>query len=269
VLDDTEERSGFARTKEVHVDGPYLARRHVVHALEAQHVTLEGDETKAAPGALAVDAPCDVKQIEMGRLGRRRRPRHHEARAKQGHVEALAVERHEHRCRLDAFAQALEHRRFLAERPHEQLFEDQRGLAAAVPKRQPDEERDGARAPGEPRRLRVQKERPSRVARGQQRVEGQKREQLGARVASVRDGGTAGPVRQAKAVRAYMERAPGGLYRGEREIDGLDARKRHGRSPGTPLDRGADAGPQAVDEAGSGSLRGGQASRFRRGGCEA
>ncbi len=107
----------------------------------------------------------------MRRLRGRHQAGHDEARAKQRHVEALAVERHQHRGAGDALADAFEHRGLLAEGPDEKLLEDERRpgahALATIPPREPHQERDRPGASGEPRGLGVEKERARGIAPGE------------------------------------------------------------------------------------------------------
>ena len=163
VLDDAEQPARVARPQEVQVAGAHVSRRDVVDALEAEDVALEGDQparARAAARALLVHAPRDVQEVEVRRLGRRRHAGHDEARAQERHVEALAVERHQHRRRGDPRAHALEHRSLLAERPDQELLEDERSRRPT--RRGPTRKATVPVPPARPGRLRVEKERARR-----------------------------------------------------------------------------------------------------------
>ena len=128
--------------------------------------------------------------------------------------------------------------------------------------------------PGEARRLRVEVERPRRVARGEARIEREEREELGAG-ARAPDATGARPVRCAAERRcsAHVQRAERRVDGRERQLDGVDGRRR--RTRGRPLEGRLDARAQVVEHRGpsdvgsgctrlGGPLRGGTGSRQPR-----
>jgi hypothetical protein len=227
VLDDTEERSWIGRSEEVEVTGGDLAGRDVVFAHEAEHLTLDRPEPRADVARL-VKPPGDVNQIEVRRLGRHRHAVHHEARPKHRHVEALAVERHEHRRRRDPLRDARKHRRLFTEPPNEELLDDEAGWAsfrAGIEPRQPDEERHRTGAGPQAGRLGIEVERARRLARGKPRIEGEEREQVRVGAPRGRDGDPPDAMFAAVTYEARVERTEDSVLDAERQLRDVHPRR--------------------------------------------
>src|SRR5271157_5644157 len=107
----------------------------------------------------------------MGRLVGWTRARQDESGSQERHVEALAIERYEHRSLFDALANAFEHRQLFAQLPNEKLLKDERSVR--IPPRQPHEKGDGSRATCEPSGFGVEKENATNRALGERGVKRQ------------------------------------------------------------------------------------------------
>jgi hypothetical protein len=127
-----------------------------------------------------VNAPRDVQEIEMGRLLHRRQTCHDQPGAEQWDVEALSVERDEHRGLIHALPNALEHGRLFTQLANEKLLQNERSIR--VPPRKAHQEGDGACASREPRRFGVEKKGAPKRAFSDGWIESQERKELGARV---------------------------------------------------------------------------------------
>src|SRR6185436_19316041 len=138
---DAHQRARITRAEEMQVTRTHFTGGHVVLSDEAENLTLDGAERRADVPRL-VKATRDVHEIEVRWLGRQRDAIHHEARAKHGHVEALAVECHEHRCVLHALRDAREDGRLFTKLTDEELLADE---AVVIEKREADQKRNVSR----------------------------------------------------------------------------------------------------------------------------
>ena len=173
--------------------------------------------------------------------------RHDEARAEQRHIEALAVERHQHRSDRDPRANPLEHRSLLAQRADEDLLQDE---GRALPPREAHEEGDGPRSAGKTGGLGVEKERGRRVATRQRGVEREQGQELGAGVATACHRRVPRPVRGREALHADVQGPEGRLARDERELARVDRRQRQ-RPGGAALEGCLHLRAQVVEEGGA------------------
>jgi hypothetical protein len=230
VIDDPHERARVPGAEKVQVALADLAGGHVVLAYEAEDLTLDGAEPRAE-AASVMEATRDMHEIEMRRLVRERRAPHDEARAQDREIEALAVERHQHRRLLDALGDAREDGRLFTELAHEELLAHEADVL--IPEREADQERDGARPGPEAGGLGVEVERTREIACGEARIEREEREQLARCGARPGDGDAADAMRARQAKRADVERA---------ELRALDGERQLGTIDGGELARGLAAG---------------------------
>src|SRR5262249_43453717 len=134
---------------------------------------------------------------------------HHESRPQDRQIEALAVERHEHRRCPDAFGDPREDGGLFSEAPNEELLDDEGRwtFPTAFEPSEPDEKGDRTGARAEAGRLRVEIEGARWIARSESRIEGEQSEQLRARAARGSDGNPTHPMLTAVMDGPHVERS--------------------------------------------------------------
>ena len=144
--------AGLAVAQEREVALGHEGARQIVHALDPAHARLDAGQAGVGE-PMPEEEPGDGQQVEVARDRRRHASVHPVARLQERPVEAAPVVRHEPCLRGQLSGDEPEERELVGVVGQEELGDPER---LAVPAPQPDEEDDGARARGQPRRLGVQ-----------------------------------------------------------------------------------------------------------------